>query len=250
MDVKQAVAAAKQHVAELFANEGVAELGLEEVDFDEAREEWLITVGFARRWDVAGVARILESVPRRTYKIVVIAISFLFSVGHALAQSAGAGPSFACPVPRDPLAQLICDNPALARYDLLFVQTYMALRQQLGDPGLQVGLRQEAIEFNRAVRISCGIATAQSPNSRLPFPPPAPSGAADCVRNGYQRQRYAWRYRLYGDGAEEADRTFDEQVQLQVALLRLNFLVSSEPPDGVFGTTTRTAIIAWQSAEG
>ena len=72
MDVKQAVAAAKQHVAELFANEGLTDLGLEEVDYDDARDEWLITVGFARPWDVAGLARILESVPRRTYKITVI----------------------------------------------------------------------------------------------------------------------------------------------------------------------------------
>ena len=72
MDVKQAVAAAKQHIAELFANEGVADLGLEEVDYDDAREEWRITVGFARRWDLMRSIRLIDPAPRRTYKIVVI----------------------------------------------------------------------------------------------------------------------------------------------------------------------------------
>jgi hypothetical protein len=33
------------------------------------------------------------------------------------------GPSFTCPTPRDPLGELICGSPMLARRDLQFVQT-------------------------------------------------------------------------------------------------------------------------------
>jgi hypothetical protein len=35
MDVKQAVQEAKNHIVHLFAEEGVTNLGLEEVDFDD-----------------------------------------------------------------------------------------------------------------------------------------------------------------------------------------------------------------------
>jgi hypothetical protein len=48
MDVKEAVVTAKQYVADLFADEGVANLGLEEVEYDSADDIWNITVGFSR----------------------------------------------------------------------------------------------------------------------------------------------------------------------------------------------------------
>lgn len=51
MDVNQAVALAKKHVADLFAEEKVTNIGLEEVEFDEAANVWNVTVGFSRPWD-------------------------------------------------------------------------------------------------------------------------------------------------------------------------------------------------------
>ncbi len=76
MNVKQAVAIAKAHVADLFADESIANLGLEEVKFDEHGDVWQITIGFARPWDmrlVPGIAPgITGSEPGRTYKIVYI----------------------------------------------------------------------------------------------------------------------------------------------------------------------------------
>ena len=51
MDVKQAVAAAKSYIGELFASEDITELGLEEVSLDESSGEWRVTVGFARPWE-------------------------------------------------------------------------------------------------------------------------------------------------------------------------------------------------------
>ena len=74
MDVKEAVQAAKEHVAEIFADESIANVGLEEVEFDELNKVWAITIGFSRPWDHSGgVFRALDGTPRsRTFKIVRI----------------------------------------------------------------------------------------------------------------------------------------------------------------------------------
>jgi hypothetical protein len=64
---------AKDHVAELFADEGIGELGLEEAVFDEARNAWLITLGFTRPWDRRDVSRVLDGFATgRTYKVVTV----------------------------------------------------------------------------------------------------------------------------------------------------------------------------------
>ena len=74
MDVKEAVQTAKEHVAEIFADEFIANVGLEEVEFDEIGQVWAITIGFSRHWDHAGgITRALEGGSRtRTFKIVRI----------------------------------------------------------------------------------------------------------------------------------------------------------------------------------
>lgn len=48
MDVKQAVEMAKNHIKDLFENEGISNLGLEEVDFDDQTSVWYVTIGFSR----------------------------------------------------------------------------------------------------------------------------------------------------------------------------------------------------------
>lgn len=74
MDVKQAVTLAKQHVAELFLQEGIANLGLEEVEYDDSHDVWRVTVGFSRAWDQMGAIGVAAGLRRnRTYKIVSIA---------------------------------------------------------------------------------------------------------------------------------------------------------------------------------
>jgi hypothetical protein len=75
MEVREAVAEAKKYVQELFAQESISNLGLEEVEFDEAAGAWSITVGFSRPWEtpqnaLAVLARQLQ--PPRAYKIVRI----------------------------------------------------------------------------------------------------------------------------------------------------------------------------------
>ena len=39
MDVKEAVTLAKNHITDLFAAEGIINLGLEEVEYDDAHEQ-------------------------------------------------------------------------------------------------------------------------------------------------------------------------------------------------------------------
>ena len=71
MDVKQAVRTAKEHVAEIFSDESIRNVGLEEVEFDEVDRVWAITVGFSRFWGSPGdIFRALDGGTARTFKIV------------------------------------------------------------------------------------------------------------------------------------------------------------------------------------
>ncbi|MCF6284741.1 MAG: hypothetical protein L3K26_06095 [Candidatus Hydrogenedentes bacterium] len=75
MDVKQAVKQAKMYVADLFADEKPSNLGLEEVEYEEGRGEWLITIGFSRPWEspknrLAGLVDVVPS--GRSYKVVCV----------------------------------------------------------------------------------------------------------------------------------------------------------------------------------
>lgn len=51
MDVKEAVQTAKKYVAELFTDEKITNVGLEEVEFNDTSNKWEITIGFSRPWD-------------------------------------------------------------------------------------------------------------------------------------------------------------------------------------------------------
>ena len=72
MNAKEAVSKAKRYLSDLFADEELINIGLEEVDFDGAA--WKITLGFSRSWDRKGhlVAALSESRPERSYKVLRI----------------------------------------------------------------------------------------------------------------------------------------------------------------------------------
>lgn len=73
LEVKQAVDIAKRYVADLFADEGVVNLGLEEIDYDEDHEVWRITLGFSRVRDLSGhELNHVFATSRRDYKVVSI----------------------------------------------------------------------------------------------------------------------------------------------------------------------------------
>ena len=157
------------------------------------------------------------------------------------------GPSFACPTPRDPLGQIICSSHLLSRTDLAFVQAYQALRQQSPPEG-QKALRVQAAEFGRAVRADCGIGTPAGPHDPPPETPP-PS-AASCVEAEYDRQRSTWVGQLTGAAQQEAARPLDQQVELQRDLVSIGLLPKADAVDGVYGTGTRAAIVAFQQTMG
>ena len=50
MDAKEAVSYAKRYVSELFSEENIAEVALEELDYDYDEDEWKVTIGFTRPW--------------------------------------------------------------------------------------------------------------------------------------------------------------------------------------------------------
>lgn len=81
IDAKEAVKRAKQHVAAVFADEDIGNLGLEELDYDDARGIWSVTIGFVRVWErptstalaIAAWANKTQFEGRpRTYKVVTV----------------------------------------------------------------------------------------------------------------------------------------------------------------------------------
>jgi hypothetical protein len=121
------------------------------------------------------------------------------------------------------------------------------LRQQLS-PEQQRALRAEAVKFGRGVRADCRIGMPVGPND--PLPPAPPQAAIGCVDRDYSQQRASWSARLTGPAAEEADRDLVQQIALQRDLQLLGLLPPGEPIDGVYGTDTRSAIMAFQQTEG
>src|SRR5439155_23913608 len=75
MQVKETVSLAKQYVKDVFADEQIDSLSLEEVEFDDKAGIWAVTIGFSRPWDEAGPLGVKLGVlapRRRDYKVVRI----------------------------------------------------------------------------------------------------------------------------------------------------------------------------------
>ena len=73
MEVNDVVNVAKQHIASLFRDEGVRNVGLEEVEFEEKQGMWLVSIGFSRPWDEPKHSYALvvnNAETKRSYKIV------------------------------------------------------------------------------------------------------------------------------------------------------------------------------------
>ena len=77
MDVKEAVGIAKRYVTDLFADEAITHVGLEEVVFDEQSGHWKVTIGFAPHWNQINALSAALRAGRpdhydRSYKVVRI----------------------------------------------------------------------------------------------------------------------------------------------------------------------------------
>lgn len=69
MDVKEAVRRATEHIKALYDEEGICDIGLEEIVYED--DCWDVTIGFYRGWDT--VERSARAPwHRRAYKVVRI----------------------------------------------------------------------------------------------------------------------------------------------------------------------------------
>ncbi len=75
MEVREAVRTAKDYLGELYKDEEIVNVGLEEVRYDYDTDKWHITIGFSRPWDQrlpmaarSGAAGLVE----RSYKEICI----------------------------------------------------------------------------------------------------------------------------------------------------------------------------------
>ena len=87
MDVKQVIAAAKAYVAEVYSDETITNLGLEEVIEDVQQGCWQITLAFSRPWNTprSRAQEVLENLGgvsplKRSYKVVSVSRD-----GHVIA---------------------------------------------------------------------------------------------------------------------------------------------------------------------
>lgn len=80
MDVKEAIAAAKKYVVEIYSDEHVTNLGLEEVEHEVATGNWVITLSFSRPWNTprTRAQEVLENLGavsslNRSFKVITMA---------------------------------------------------------------------------------------------------------------------------------------------------------------------------------
>jgi hypothetical protein len=83
MNVKEAIAAAKAYIKDVYADEELSNVGLDETEYDDDNHRWNITIGFSRPWntprtpaqavlDQIGALGPSTSFRKRVYKVVTL----------------------------------------------------------------------------------------------------------------------------------------------------------------------------------
>jgi len=75
MEVKEAVSAAKSWLRSTLEDEAIANIGLEEIEFDPHEHAWKITLGFSRPWNTVRNALTAisgEPATRRAYRVITV----------------------------------------------------------------------------------------------------------------------------------------------------------------------------------
>lgn len=139
---------------------------------------------------------------------------------------------------KDSIATMLCQNSEAAKHELIFDQTYYALRQIVGQSGWKY-LKQEAIADDAALK-QC-IASIDPQNPQL-LPPADPA----CYISQMDSLTEKYRHRLSGASLEEAKRPIDEHIALQARLIAMGYLPASATADGIYGEATRQAVQTWQ----
>ncbi|NHN93448.1 superinfection immunity protein [Acetobacter sicerae] len=174
---------------------------------------------------------------------LLVALGLLFACHAAHAQTYK--PDFDCnkPPPNNGVAIMLCQNSEAAKQELIFDQTYYALRQKVGPEGWK-SLKQEIVLAENAMNQQCGLPIPGEANQAIPD-----QGAA-CYIEGMGKLTEQYKQRLSGSALEEATRDIDRHIALQQKLIDLGYLPSGAVADGVYGEGTRTAIETWQRTKG
>jgi hypothetical protein len=79
MDVKEAIAAAKDYVRYIYADEQLTNVDLEEVEHVQSAGKWVITLAFSRPWNTprTRAQEVLENLGavsslKRSYKVITM----------------------------------------------------------------------------------------------------------------------------------------------------------------------------------
>jgi hypothetical protein len=74
MDVKEAVRNAKAFLSDLIEDEQPQNVGLEEVEFDENRSAWIVTLSYSRPWFQTDLSKMTGSESRldREFKTMAL----------------------------------------------------------------------------------------------------------------------------------------------------------------------------------
>ncbi|WP_252353884.1 peptidoglycan-binding protein [Acetobacter sp. P5B1] len=149
-------------------------------------------------------------------------------------------PDFNCSVDhsKDSIATMLCQNSDAAKHELIFDQTYYALRQLVGQSGWKY-LKQEAITDDAVLKQCVASIDPQNPQLLPPADPACYISQMDALTEKY-------RHRLSGSALEEAKRPINEHIALQARLIAMGYLPASATADGVYGEATRQAIQTWQ----
>ncbi len=77
MEVKEAIVKAKEFIADVYADEHISNVGLEEIEHDERQKLWTIALSFSRPWNAprTRAQEVLESMGgvsnlKRSVKVV------------------------------------------------------------------------------------------------------------------------------------------------------------------------------------
>lgn len=173
-------------------------------------------------------------------KRVLLLAAVLVAPGVAWGQTYK--PDFDCAKipPNNGVAVMLCQNSDAARQELIFDQTYYALRQKVGPEGWK-SLKQEVVLSENAMNQQCGLPIPGEANQEIPE-----QGAA-CYIEGMSKLTEQYKQRLSGSALEEANRDIDQHIALQQKLIDLGYLPETAVADGVYGESTRQAIAAWKT---
>lgn len=148
---------------------------------------------------------------------------------------------FLCdPLPaHNPLASAICHNTAAAAAEFQFSRVYYALRNKVGKSGYQK-LKFEVLQDDHALNQQCSIPEPGQSDR------PLTDEQTDCYVTNQDALTARYSSRLSQGALEETRRPVEQHIEAQNRLIALGYLKGVTSADGVYGDSTRSAIVRWQ----